>query len=390
MPQKSTAEKVKRKSQRVKIPLETQLRLWVHAGGRCEFYGCNEDLLIDSLTFSETNYANIAHIVAANPEGPRGDDPLPLGERSKIENLMLACRKHHALIDSKEHVSDYPKDRLIRFKQEHEERISWVTGFQPHHKTTIIRLQANIGAQAVKIPFEHVREAILPRYPADPQGIDIDLTHLRSESTDEYWRLAANEIRERLKDLHTPGMSRTPVDHVSVFALAPIPLLVHLGSILSNKVPADLYQRHRDGENWKWRENGRPAIYISKRIHEGIDLARVGLAVALSGPISEQDIPAHIRDSCSIYEITLQNQVPNPNVLRGTDDLERFRSQYHELLAEIMRDRPQMSEIHLFPAVPAPIAIMCGRELLPKVHPALQVYDFDKSTNGFKLTLKVN
>ena len=46
-------------------------------------------------------------------------------------------------------------------------------------------------------------------------------------------------------------------------------------------------------------------------------------------------------------------------------------------------------KIALFPAVPAPVAVLCGRERLPKVHPALHVYDYDKNAGGFTFQLEV-
>jgi len=46
--------------------------------------------------------------------------------------------------------------------------------------------------------------------------------------------------------------------------------------------------------------------------------------------------------------------------------------------------------IHLFPAVPAPIALLCGRELLPKADPSLMVYDYVDNKQGFKFALQVN
>ena len=46
--------------------------------------------------------------------------------------------------------------------------------------------------------------------------------------------------------------------------------------------------------------------------------------------------------------------------------------------------------IHLFPAVPAPVAVFCGREILPKVDPKLVVYDFDKRQGGFTPIIEVN
>jgi len=33
--------------------------------------------------------------------------------------------------------------------------------------------------------------------------------------------------------------------------------------------------------------------------------------------------------------------------------------------------------------------VLCGRELLPKVHPQLRVFDFNKETGGFTFQLTV-
>ena len=123
-----TGTKLRRKENRLgerrkAVPLPTLLTLAVRAGGRCEFYGCNEYLLRDDLTLSDLNHSNVAHIVAAKTNGPRGEDPMLLVERNRIENLMLVCRTHHALIDNPEYVREYPKERLLGFKKEHEDRI---------------------------------------------------------------------------------------------------------------------------------------------------------------------------------------------------------------------------------------------------------------------------
>ncbi len=52
--------------------------------------------------------------------------------------------------------------------------------------------------------------------------------------------------------------------------------------------------------------------------------------------------------------------------------------------------RGSTDELDLFPAVPAPVAVLCGRETLPKIHPALRVYDYDKTQGGFTYQLTVN
>ena len=58
-------------------------------------------------------------------------------------------------------------------------------------------------------------------------------------------------------------------------------------------------------------------------------------------------------------------------------------------LAAFAKEPVPLDTIDLFPAVPAPIAVLCGRELLPKVHPKLRVYDNDRDAGGFTFKLEV-
>src|SRR5882724_10744312 len=113
---------------KLKITDPVVLDIWVRAGGRCEFHGCNAYLLQDELTTNEVKLANIAHIVARSQKGPRGGDPMPIAERNNFANLMLACTKCHLVIDNREMVARYPKELLQEYKQEHESRIRYLTG----------------------------------------------------------------------------------------------------------------------------------------------------------------------------------------------------------------------------------------------------------------------
>ncbi len=365
----------------------TILKLWVEAGGRCEFGGCNADLLRDNLTLQESNFAHIAHIVGASIKGPRGRNRMPPSERNQRSNLMLLCRKHHALIDDKRLEAKYPKAYLLDLKKSHEKRIYRLAGLLPGNKTTLLRLRSRIGTETSEIPHEDMHEAILPRYPTDLQGIDIDLSPLGNSDRPEFWGLAAAQIKDRIGTSFAPGIASGAIQHVSVFALAPIPLLVHLGRCLSNKIPAALYQKHRGTEDWHWRPNGKPVRYTFHKLKSGLDRRRVAMVVSLSGTVPIASLPFDIRTRCSLYQITLADIRPSPMFLRRAEDLERFIQAYHELLSQIQREHPRATEIHLFAAAPAPIAIACGREILPRVYPNLVLYDFDKTSKGWNLAL---
>jgi hypothetical protein len=370
-----------------KIPDLSRLLLFVRAGGRCEFDGCNEYLLRHHLTLTEGNFSQIAHIVAFKPEGPRGKSLPRPADINDISNLMLLCPRCHKLID--DNPSDYTRKTLEEYKRRHEDRILHLTGLGPDLKTTVVQLKAKIRGQSVDIPVSQVTEAVAPRYPTDRRGFVIDLTSIHGDDA-PFLQTAKQTIKYKIEQLYAPGMDIERTRHISLFALAPIPLLIFLGNQLSNKIPVELYQRHRNTENWRWKTSGKPVTYKFRQIQSGVDPSKVALILSLSGTIHLEDLPPEIDKKFFIYEITLAGKTPNPNFLRIKEDLDRFKDIYQACLRTIMRDHGKLETIHLFPAIPAPIAVLCGRELFPKVDPSLRIYDNDKSKGGFNFSLEVN
>ncbi len=299
---------------------------------------------------------------------------------------MLLCPKCHKLID--DHPDEYPVAALHKYKESHEARIFHVTGLGPDRKTTVVQLKARIAGQAIAIPVAQVTNAVAPRYPVDAKGHLIDLTAINSEGK-VFIAEACRCISQKVERLYEPGMDVHETRHISLFALAPIPLLIHLGSQLSNKVPVDVFQRHRDTEEWVWKETGTPAEYRFENIRKG-EGRGVAVVLSLSGKIALDTLPPQIDKTFTVYEMTLANMEPNPTYLRQREDLTRFKDVYQAALRTIARDCGGCEVIHLFPAVPAPVAVHCGRELLPKVDPKLQVYDYDKRLGGFIPMIEVN
>src|SRR5215216_2660620 len=211
------------------ISEETTLRLWVRAGGRCEYHGCNEYLPEDKLTTFTLNLAERAHIVGATdaPRSPRGDDLLPLAQRDEAENLMLLCRRHHRMIDRL--VVEHTVEGLRRMKREHEDRIRLLTGLQEDAATVVVRAIGGIRDAPVEVPCEAVLAAVradgrFPRFPLALAGedVEIDLRGLPEEGDPEYWATGERIIAvqsARIRD------ARQAIRHLSVFALTRIPLL---------------------------------------------------------------------------------------------------------------------------------------------------------------------
>lgn len=367
------------------IPHRVRLLLCVHAGGRCEFDGCNTYLFEDSLTLTDGYFAEAAHIVAFREQGPRGTDANRPANINQLANLMLLCPTHHKLID--DHPADYTRSTLESYKTAHEDRIKHVTSLGPDRKTAVVVFKALIRGQMVGIPYHQIAEATAPRFPTTRQPFTIDLTGLPADDR-AFYKTACTTIKRRVQDLFSPEGEAIKAAHVSIFAIGPMPLLMCLGRQLTNKVASDPYQRHRDTESWTWKMDGAPVKYRFRRMNRG-HFKKVALVLSLSGTIRLRDLPADTRRSSAIYELTLNGMTPQTTFLQQKRDLDAFRAVYQEAIATILQTHGPLGTIDLFPAVPAPIAVLCGRELLPKVHPKLRVYDNDRDAGGFTFKLEV-
>jgi hypothetical protein len=300
---------------------------------------------------------------------------------------MLLCAPCHKLVD--DNPAQYPRDLLQDYKAEHEKRIRWVTSLGPEVQTTTLQLKAKIGTSVVEVSQAEIFDALRPRYPSGPSVV-VDITGIGNERGGAFYTAAYEAIQHDAERLYAKGSDIERTKHLSVFGLAPIPLLMGLGASLSNKVPTDFYQCHRDRSyRWTWSAGEQTARYKADCLREGTAAEKMALVLSLSGTIDQATLPAHIDHSYSVYEISLCGALPHTGFLRQREDLDEFRKVYRELLALLRKKHPSARELHVFPAVPAPVAIACGFDLLPKVDPALIVYDNVQTEGGFVERLKV-
>lgn len=367
------------------VPKLVQLTLFVRAGGRCEFDGHNKYLLEHELTLTDGNFAEMAHIVAFKEDGPRGNEARP-ADINDVSNLLLLCPECHKLVD--DHPEKYTRLALQGYKKAHEDRIRHVTSLGPNRRTAVLVLKALINGQLVSVPPDQITEAVSPRYPSTKEAFAIDLTNLPN-ADGAFYESGCAAIKDCVSQLFRKNGEADKAGHVSVFAIGPMPLLICLGRELTNKVASDLYQRHRDTESWVWKTDGVPVSYSFVAPKTVKANSRVALVLSLSGPIQLAQLPIAVRRDAAVYQITLKDQVSATTFLRRKQDLDAFRLIYQEAVATILKNHPALEAIDLFPAVPAPVAVLCGRELLPKVHPNLRVYDYDKAAGGWTLKLTV-
>lgn len=366
-------------AQRGSISNDETLRLWVMAGGRCEY--CNTNLLEDEFSAYTLNLSERAHIVGATTaaRSPRGDAALPLSEREHAANLMLLCRAHHRLIDRL--VAEHTVDGLRRMKREHEDRVRLLTSLTDDVETVVVRVIGGIRGAPVEIPADTVLTAVrgdgrFPRYRLAMAGedVEIDLRGLAGEGDAAYWTAGARIIEQKVSRIRDTQQS---IHHISVFALARIPLLVALGFHLDDKIPTTIYQRRRDGagdQGWGFDPGAEPVTFRTEQISNcDHSRERVALAVSLTAPIGHDVVAA--TPNASVYEITPFATAPSRDVMTAQASLDAFADTYHQFLGIVERDHPQCVEIEIFPAAPASAAIELGRGIMRGAQSGLVVYD---------------
>lgn len=384
MSKESTLKKQKRPA----IPIKTQLQLWVKAGGRCSLPGCNKIVLKDNTTLRPGNYANIAHIISWTSTGPRGDRKLSAKLAPNISNLMLMCRDHAHTIDLKENLDFYTIDYLRKAKAEHEERVRIQTSISPSHKTTVVRLQSNIRGRRVEVPNTDAYTALVTsnRYPNDEKGVFVDLTNLDYDTDESSWEVAVKKIDAEVSRFLATGNDEQKESHLSVFAMAPIPVLAYLGYALGNTIGADIYIKRRE-QPWSIQSD-EPSLSLKLSKQRNVKKSKiVGLSIAVSGEPSVEDIRQHI-GKAPLYTISLTK--PELDQIVSTEDLEIFRKMYRQTLDEIQMKHGKRCEVHLFCAIPTCAAVVCGREVLHGTDPVITAYEFISQEEGYMPAIKFN
>lgn len=369
------------------IPQKLQSAIWARAGGRCQYRGCNVDLVGDLIAGRRDGlYGFIAHIVADSVEGPRGDlirSPLLAKD---ISNLMLMCGRHHKLIDLDAAV-DHPEDLLLAMKAAHESRITLVTGIDEERSSHVLRFCANIGQNEALVSKQAIFSAMAPdRFPESDQTIDLELLNFAmTDGEQAYWTTQAENLRRQFAVKVSGRIERQEIRHISVFALAPQPLLIELGRLLCDIVPATTHQRHREPSSWRWARDREPVTY-SMSEPAGRQEGPVVLKLGVSGTVTDDRIRAVLGGEVAIWSLTADD--PGNDIVRCPDDQASYRRLLRGLFDRIKARHGTDHDLHVFPAVPASIAVETGRIWMPKADLPMLVYD-KQPGRGFVPALRI-
>jgi hypothetical protein len=174
-------------------------------------------------------------------------------------------------------------------------------------------------------------------------------------------------------------MATGDITHLSIFALAPQPLLILLGTLLTDIPQADVFQLHREPQGWQWPEH---ADVMAFSIREPDRVAGPpALVLSLSATITTDRIKAVLGKSASVWSVSIPK--PHNDFTKHRSQLATFRDLMRPLMDRIKAVHGQNVTLGIFPAVPVSLAVELGRIRMPKADMPWQIYDQVNDRGGF-------
>ena len=383
------------KDKRPSIPEKVKYAVWGAAAGRCTF--CNKYIISNDDMGEAVLIGELAHNVGWGDNSPRGEAS-KLINTSSADNLLLLCRNCHKPTDAKP--ERYTEEVLRQKKLTHELRIKRLTAIGADRSAVVLRMVGTIRNAQPELTYDTVLDALVSEgyspelLPNSHRAeIEIDLRDRLIPGTPQYFAESARHIEGTIKAV-LDGVKLDATSRVAVFGFARVPLLVHLGACLDDKVTVLIFQRQRsdDGNAWRWPEKNPSEVeptFTINRIRQGTNKSKVALLANISGTILPEELPDHIGDEYSVYEITpIAPAVAGPSLINSPRVLASFERISRDFFALLETDHGKIPQVSLFPAVPLSGAITLGRVLMPDVSPTLHVFDRDDN-NHFFMALEV-
>ncbi|MBK5211244.1 MAG: SAVED domain-containing protein [Coriobacteriia bacterium] len=370
-------------SNKRQISKSVECMLWGQAAGRCEV--CGRELYKDSAYGLSGNYAEKAHIIAVSDNGPRRLADLRDEEINDANNLMLLCAEHHKMIDDKE--DHYLVDHLLGVKADHEERVRYLMSIPRENETQMVTYFSNIDMEISHHDANLYKQAVVndSKLPKFNEPISLGATGPQQNMDAAYINQQVVSLELAFKQKAQPVLERGV--GVSLFALAPQPLLIKLGTLLSDQYDSHPYQCHRTGEKWAWKRTSREVDYRINRPHQPNTTSKnIALILSLSASISHERVTAILpKTETPIYEISIAE--PNFDFVESEAIADAFIKTTRSIMDEIRNMFPLCEAILLFPAMPNSLAVRFGMNYM--FTSDLPVVIFNEHNGVFEETISI-
>lgn len=187
-----------------------------------------------------------------------------------------------------------------------------------------------------------------------------------------------------------PAIEKYPDYNIVYFGAAPIPLALHLGSLLGTWQAVIVYlKNHKGDKEWYQRNPSGSTVREHKVISRGIPKEENN---------SMEDVLISFQTSYKIEKEEVQDSIQN-NIAKkisiGLDELVldlsdskyavEVADQFSYALKQLANNLKQIDTIHLVAGVPVGLAFLLGTQISSNLHQRIQTYQYN-ANNDFKYT----
>lgn len=365
------------------ITNKTAQKVWADAGGRCMFEGCGEDLTEIPLWTGNARVGYLAHIIASDPQGPRGTQEDSHRLANDPENIMLMCDAHHRLIDSFA-PNRYTADVLYEMRRIHRDMVRNYLDSLSFPRTRAVTLHANLAYVPTYFHDSELIDAILATRRAMLPGV-IHYVRRKTQRDDrntpgfwsQYLREHEGEIRQLVTGFN--AANGTVTESLAVFPLHHIPTMVLAGRIMGEAQAIQIFQYNRDRRSWAWDPTVAPQLPGTFRVSalpEGRNSEAL-ITIELTAAMDEESMPSELKEKITAGRLPwVRITTPNPrhDCIAHPDDLDQFMLVTRQSINHL-QDVMRVQKVHLIAISPASTVYRFGQLLQPGHHPEYIVYD---------------
>lgn len=351
-------------------------KLIQESAGICNFPNCREVLFYEYEDKSFIKLVEFCHIIGEKSKGPRGHPTKSQLMKSNPKNIILLCVKHHIIVDGNE--KEYTIDKLYQMKENHIKFVKdRLTGLKEANWTLIIHSGNVTGKGELHIDKELIiREFYCTHIFSDTQELDIPEYLVETKNWDYYTKIQEDWWKrfQTFKD--------SPNKFV-ICSINFIPIVIHLGYLIHDTHPTEIYQYNRYENTWKWKkydENKKNEFFyhIENNDIQGASVQKIALSVSISASIHDDSIFEVLGGNIKILKINVIN--PDRKWLKYKEQLIEFQKIFINILDFLISNCKNLKEIHLFYAGPTPIAYIIGSSINPNMHPKFILYNYFKDS----------
>ncbi|MCT7306241.1 SAVED domain-containing protein [Ralstonia wenshanensis] len=371
--------------------------VWHQSAGRCMYRGCGADLGSTTLTTKDGAVGYLAHIVASDQDGPRGDAQDSLRLSDDPANVMLMCDEHHRLIDRID-VDGHKAGMLNQMRAEHVAQVESVLRSLTYPKSLPLLIYSDVANVKTNVSQRDMHAAILAQRLAPLSSREILRRTQRDDRlTSTFWASLLHEHELELRDLKTCAGGATSghlgSEVLSVFPLHLVPVLILAGRIVGEAGRVEVFQYDAPNQTWKWNESAAPlqegAFYL-----EGVparEAQEVVLSMELTASVDERALPGNLSDRINRGDlpwIRIRAKEPRSDTIGHPDDLQQFTALAGQAI-RVIQDQCRATRVHLLGVSPASTLFRFGQLLRPGHHSEYVVYDRPDRTQPFIPALSI-